>query len=403
MSTPRVPDHVPPELVFDFDYIQETSGREDPYEGLMALDRRGAPEFFYSPLLGGHWVARRYETVMEIFQDHRNFGTYPMVIPPIHDQPVRMIPIQSDPPDHARYRKIMGPLFTPAAARRLENILRNTAAELMDPFAKRGHVDFIAEYAHKFPPLVFLRLMGMPEDRLDEFVHWAAETLVGTPEQQSKSSGQILKFVSEFVDRKNADLTEDWTSYLISAKDTEGNPALTRDELINIAFFLFLAGLDTVLNSLSHAWRHLASRPDAQAQLAADPGAIPAAVEDLLRFNTITNNSRRVREDMVFHGLALKKGDPILLLVAVANREESQFPNGGELDLGRQHNLHLTFGAGIHRCIGSNIARAELRISMEEWLKRIPSCRIREGTTIRSVGGVTMGLESLPLVWNPAP
>jgi cytochrome P450 len=401
MNARVIPDHVPPELVFDFDYTTATHNVPDPYAPLMDLDARGVPDFFYSPLLGGHWVARRYATVREIFQDHERFTTFPIVIPPIKDQPTRMIPLQVDPPDHQRYRRIMGPLFTPAAARTLESVLRATAAELIEPLVGLGQVDFVRAYAHKYPPLVFLRFMGMPTERMDEFVHWAAESLVGTPEQQSTSGAKIIAFVTEFIDAKYAKPGLDWASKLIAARPEDGSAALTREEVINITYFLFLAGLDTVLNSMSHAWRYLATTPDAQAKLAADASQIPNAVEELLRFNVITNNSRRVREDMDFRGIKLKKGDPVLLLVAVANREENQFPGGKSVDLERRQNVHLTFGLGIHRCIGSNIAREELRISLEEWLKRIPSFRLKEGADVRSVGGVTMGLQTLPLVWTP--
>ncbi|MGH6617142.1 cytochrome P450 [Sphingomonas sp.] len=399
MTQRVVPDHVPADLVFDFDYIQATHDVADPYQALMALDRNGYPDIFYSPLLGGHWVVRRYEDVFAIFRDHQGFTSYPIVIPEIQAQTERMIPIQIDPPDHKKYRRVLGPLFTPAATNRLEEIVRETAIDLIDPLVPLGGGDFVRDFAHRFPPTVFLRFMGMPTDRLEEFVGWASDSLVGTAEQQVAAGAKITEFVGRFVDEKYHAPGEDWASIMVQATEPDGTPMLTRAEIINISFFLFLAGLDTVLNSLAHAWRYLATHPEAQQRLSTDPDAIPGAVEEMLRLNTITNNSRRARHDLIFRNVEMRAGDPVLLLAAAANRDGGKFPDPERADLEREHNLHLSFGAGIHRCIGSNLARAEMRIAIEEWLRRIPSFSLRPGAEIRSIGGVTMGLQSLPLSW----
>ena len=396
----RVPDHVPPHLVLDFDYRAATTGRPDPYEGLLALDRPEVPSFFYTPANGGHWVARTYEHVSEIFRDHARFATYPSFIPPAPNQPP-MIPIQIDPPEHGRYKRLLGPLFSPAAAARLETEIRKTAVSLIEPFAARGACDFVKEYAQLFPQHVFLRFMGMPVEKATDFVEWAKQFLVGaTPAEKSAAGRQIVAFIEEFVDRESKAPSDDWAGFLIRSVTADGEAALTRQEIINICYLLFLAGLDTATNAHAHAWRYLAHNPEAQGDLRTHPERIPLAMEELLRFNAITNNSRRARSDMDFHGVHLRQGDAILLVVELANRDPAQFADPNAVRLDREDNLHLTFGAGIHRCIGSNLARTELRVSLEEWQRRIPEFRLGDDSGVRSIGGVTMGLDSLPLVWD---
>lgn len=401
MDVLEVPPHVPRELVMDFDYKAATSGQSDPYEALLALDEAGAPPLFYTPAQGGHWVARSYEDVSEIFRDYKSFGTYPSFIPPNPNQPP-MIPIQIDPPEHGRYKRLLGPLFSPAAAKRLEVEIRKTAIELIDPIAARQSCDFVLEYAQLFPPLIFLRFMGMPVENAADFVDWAKMFLVGSPAEKAAAAQRIVAYIEGFVDEKRKSPQDDWASFLATSLDANGQPALTREELVNISYLLFLGGLDTATNAHAHAWRYLAGNMAAQRDLRAHPEGIPAAMEELLRVNAITNNSRRVREDMEFRGVKLKAGDPILLLVAAANRDDAQFEQPDEVKLDREDNVHLTFGAGIHRCLGSNLARMELRISLEEWQKRIPEFSLGDTSGIRSIGGVTMGLDSLPLVWGEA-
>jgi cytochrome P450 len=394
------PDHVPPDLVVAFDYKKATTGVSDQHAALNELDRQELPPIFYTPAYGGHWVVRSYALVHEVFNDHQNFSTFPSFIPPIPDQ-LPLIPVQIDPPEHGRYKRILGPLFSPLATRRLEAFIRETAVELLGPIAGRSSCDFVKDYAQCFPQRVFLRFMGMPVDKSGEFVQWAKDFLIGSPQAKKDAGRKITEFIDGFVEEKMAAPGDDWAGTLIKARDTDGRPALTREEIVNICYMLFLAGLDTVTNAHSHMWRYLAENPHLQTALRADPSRIPANVEELLRLFAITNNSRKVRRDMEFHGLRLRAGEPVLLIVSTANRDPDQFPDPHRFDLDRDANVHLSFGAGIHRCIGSNIARAELRISLEEWQSRLPNFRLGEGE-ISSIGGVTMGLESLPLVWGPS-
>lgn len=397
-SSASIPPHVPPELLFDFDYRLDTTGVADQHEVLDSLDSRGAPPIFYTRAYGGHWVIRNYAMCHEIFNDHKRFGTYPSYIPPMADA-LAMIPVQIDPPDHGRYKRILGPLFSPLATRRLEEHIRAAALESLEPLVARRSCDFVTEYSQMFPQRVFLRFMGLPLEKSREFVEWAKASVTGSLEAKRAAHAKISGFLSVYVDERMADPQDDWGSMLVKAKDERGNPALDRPEILNICNMLFVAGLDTVTNAHSHIWRYLGSRPDLQAQLRVDPSSIPAVVEELLRLFPVTNNSRKVRKDMEFHGLRFRAGESLLMLLSPANRDPAQFSDPLKFDIDRDSNVHLTFGAGIHRCIGSNIARSELRISIEEWQRLIPPFRVGAGE-ITSIGGITMGIEHLPLEWD---
>lgn len=395
-----IPDHVNPDVVFPFDYIVETNDVEDPFKVLEDLEARGAPEFFYTPHNGGHWVARSYDIIHSIFRDYEHFTTSPIVIPPIQGEARKLLPLEVNPPHHEKYRRILGPLFTPSAIRKLESNLRAIAQNLINGVADRGECEFVHEVAQRFPPHVFLILMGMPTDQLDEFIELAHTSISGAPAERSEAITKVSDFVNEFVAEKSKALSDDWTSVLIRAIGDDPSKDLSHEEVLDIAYFLFLAGLDTVLNSLVFAMRYFADHPNIWSQLRQDPEKIDEAVEEMLRLHMVVNNSRYVRADIKIGDNHLKKDDAVLMLTAVANRDSQMFENAKSVDFDREGNVHMTFGAGVHRCLGSNLARVELRVFLEEWMKQIPDFAIAPGATIRSTGGVTMGLTALPLVWK---
>ena len=277
--------------------------------------------------------------------------------------------------------------------------IRRPVVQLIDAFADNGKCDFVRDFARYLPGQVFLSLMDLPPERREEFIGWADDVLSGDEEVQVRAAQNITQVITDFVDHKMAVPGEDIISTMVEASSEEGERLFNRDEMINTGCFLFLAGLDTVLNTLSFSWRFLAENPDQVKKLVEYPDTIPDGVEELLRLFSVVNGSRRVREDCEFNGVSLKKGEAILTPISAANLDESVFENPYEFEPGREANIHLSFGAGIHRCLGSNLARIEIKISLEEWLKRIPEFSIAGGEKIKAVAGITMGLKSLPLVW----
>ncbi len=398
-TSTNIPAHIPDSLVFEFDYLKETDDVSCPFHVYTGLSERGAPDFFYTPSYGGHWVAGNFELIREIYRDHERFTTLPtMSIPPVEGMRL-MAPLQIEPPDHQKYRRVLSPLFTPAAALRMDVEIRRPVVQLIDAFADNGKCDFVRDFARYLPGQVFLSLMDLPPERREEFIGWADDVLSGDEEVQVRAAQNITQVITDFVDHKTAVPGEDIISTMVEARSEEGERLFNRDEMINTGCFLFLAGLDTVLNTLSFSWRFLAENPDQVKKLVEYPDTIPDGVEELLRLFSVVNGSRRVREDCEFNGVSLKKGEAILTPISAANLDESVFENPYEFEPGREANIHLSFGAGIHRCLGSNLARIEIKISLEEWLKRIPEFSIAGGEKIKAVAGITMGLKSLPLVW----
>jgi cytochrome P450 len=400
MNLSTVPAHVPPHLVFDYDYVEANDSREDPYAIPLSLAERGAPGLFFTPRHGGHWVAWKYDDIFHFFRDAQNFSTYPNGVPPYKTEPERMAPFEYEGEDHAKYRSILAPLFTPAATRRNEAEIRKVAIELIEAVLDQGEADFMKAVGGRLPGTIFLTFMGMPLDRIAEFLKWN-EAILG-PDQAGKveANDKVNQFLRDHIDAAYRHPEDGWLRAMIEAKNEDGSPRLSREEVHNNSYFLFLAGLDTVQNAMGHSWRCLASRPALQKQIAYNPAIIPSAVEELLRYFALTNNNRTATADVDYNGIQLKRGDPILLLQSVANRLDERFEKGLEIDLEREANVHLTFGSGPHRCLGSNLARLELRVTMEEWFRRIPSFRIQDGAEIRSVGGTTNGLDTLPLEWE---
>ena len=400
MNTPtNIPAHIPDNLVFEFDYLKETDDVISPFQVYTGLGDRGAPDFFYTTSYGGHWVARNFKLIRDIYRDHERFTTLPtMSIPPVEGMRL-MAPLQIEPPDHQKYRRVLGPLFTPAAILRMDGGIRRSVVQLIDTFADNGKCDFVRDFAKHLPGQVFLSLMTLSQDRREEFIGWADDVLSGDEDVQVRAAQNITQVITDFVDHKISAPGEDVISTMVKARSEEGERLFNRDEIIDTGCFLFLGGLDTVLNTLSFSWRFLAENPEQVKKLVENPDTIPDGVEELLRLFSVINGSRLVREDCEFNGVSLKKGEAILTPISTANLDESVFENPYEFDPGREANIHLSFGAGIHRCLGSNLARIEIKISLEEWLKRIPEFSIAGGEQIRTATGITMGLKSLPLVW----
>jgi cytochrome P450 len=400
MATRVIPDHVPKELIYDYDYTEATNHKADPHQALMELDENGVPEIFWSPLLKGYWVTRRYRHLFEIFRDTDNFGQYPSFIPRSEAWSEPLIPVEVDPPVHTRARRALGPLVTPTAVRRLEGTIRATAVDLIQKLADRTEVDFVNDYSRQYGPAIFLKLMGLPLDRGPEFQNLAKTLLLTTsdPNDQIEAGAKIREIIANMFDDKEKNPGDDWATKLLNAKNPDGTSAMSKKELGSMGFVLFIAGLDTVMNSLSFSFRYLAKRPEIRDKLRADRSAIPLAVEEMLRIYAVGNNVRNVRRDVTFNGVQMKKGDPVLMINAVANRDPEVFTDPQKIDLTRDNNLHLTFGAGIHRCAGSNLARMELCIAIEEWLSRIPEFHLKDGNEGLSIGGQGIGLLNLPLV-----
>jgi cytochrome P450 len=394
----NAPAHVPADLVRGFDYHTDPEFLADPF---AAFDGVRADRAFYSTAHGGYWVLTRYDDIRGAFQHPEIFSSREFAIPTgVYPRTLR--PLSLDPPDHSTYRQPLAPLFSPVAVARREPELRTLCRSLIEGFAADGAGDLLVLLARPFPTTVFVSMLGLPVTASRMFEQWNHDLLhaYDDPALRRSAAKHILTYLDELVAKRLAegpDTVEDLFSVLLRA-EVDGR-RLTHDELLDYAFMLFIAGLDTVTAVLGFSLHCLATRPDLQAQLAADPALIPAAVEELLRAHAIVNPARIVTTDTTFAGVEMRAGDRVLLATALATRDPSAFDHADEIVIDREANRHVAFGAGPHRCLGSHLARLELRIALEELLAMVPGFGLAAGETVAIHGGGVLGIDRLPVVW----
>jgi len=317
-----------------------------------------------------------------------------------------MIPQQIDPPAQTKYRRILDPRFSRKRMLEIEDSVRASAGALIDRFIESGECDLGEAFAIPFPCNAFLSLMGLPEEDLGLFLDLKdgiirPQERVAPEKAQAHrvaSGKQIYAYFDKVIDERNSNPTDDLMGFLVSA-EIDGEK-LTRNEILDICFLLLLAGLDTVTATIGCNIAYLAQNPEQRRRIVEDPLKIPDAIEELLRWETpVTGVPRLVKKDVTLSGVEIKEGELVMLLVGASNTDESAFENPETVDFDRERNIHVAFGAGPHRCLGSHLARMELRVAMEEWHRRIPNYEIKPGETPRYSPGIRE-VRFLPLVWE---
>jgi len=343
-----------------------------------------------------------YEDNLRALQDWETFSSRSVLY---IDQPhQQMIPEELDPPEHTKYRRVLSPHFAPNVVRTWEADIRELSASLVAEYRASGGGDFVKGFAQKFPTTIFLRLFGLPVEQRDEWVHQAHLVLrTSDAEDPDRSirmnaAGFIVGALAEVAAARRAEPRDDLISALVR-EEVDGAP-IADEPLMAKCFLLYTAGLDTVANVLTYSFKHLAEDPQLRRRLIEQPELIPDAVEEFLRFYSIASGARVVTRDTDFAGVPMKEGDRIVYSTPAAGRDPEQFPDADTFIPDRKPNRHLAFGAGPHRCVGSHLARLELRIALEEWHKQIPDYRIPEGTEFTEYVGAVSGLTALPLEWD---
>jgi cytochrome P450 len=335
--------------------------------------------------------------------------------------PLPLVPMAFDPPDHTRYRRILQPFFSPKAVASWEPTLRAQAGELIGVLADRGHCDLVTELAVPLPAQAFLTMFGLPPEDRDRLNAWKDALMhdftppvepaavdgengparpVWEREEAIKNGAELYEYlVSHIARRREAGDTGDLLGQLLA--DTSDD-ALDDAEMLGLSFVFVLAGLETVTSALSTAFALLAAQPPLRRQIAADPACIPDAVEELLRFDgPVVLVPRIATQDVTLAGQFIPAGSRVNIALAAASRDPAEYKDPDTIDLQRAQR-HFAFGAGPHRCLGSHLARMQLRTIMEEWHRRIPEYEIAPGVTPRVTWPATVvSIASLPLVFPP--
>ena len=371
---------IPPELVVDFD-IHDDDLTPKVYERYAEL-RRTCP-VAWSDRHGGHWVVTRYADIHEVNRCPEIFSNNPVAIPPNLGQDQPLIPLEIDPPEHTSYRHILTPLFSPVRMNALEPKIRTLVNDLIDGFAARGECELIEEFARPLPTAVFLNLMGWPLEDAPQLVKWTYDIIEGKPGGTDEESNEIrtaaglevYTYFAELLDNAYENPGDDIISQLTRAR-FDGERELSQFEILNIVFIVMLGGLHTVTGTLGNSIIYLAEHPAQRDRLAADPALIPSAVEELLRWESIVAPARRVTAPVEVGGVQMEPGDRVLLALGSAGRDSEEFPAADEVILDRDPNRHLAFGSGPHRCLGSHLARVELKVALEELHRRLPDYQL---------------------------
>jgi cytochrome P450 len=384
----------------DFSHF-EPGWSADPYP--IQDDLRQRCPIAHTERFGGGWLPTRYSDVAAIAYDTQRFSSRSIIMgnfrPPRDLAPVGgSPPISSDPPFHQHARKLLLPAFTKTAVSRQEPTTRALCHALIDTFERRDVVDAAAEYAQHIPMRVIAGMLGFPPQdgpQFREFVENVLEGINLPPEERIERMGKLFDYLLAQVHDHLENPREDLTSYLIEAEIF--GQKLQANHVTGTMALLLIAGIDTTWSAIGASLWHLAKNPGDRRRLVAEPGLLPTALEEFLRAYAPVTMARLVKEDMDWHGVDMKADDWILLSFPAANRDPAQFDRAGEVVIDREVNRHAAFGLGIHRCVGSHLARMELRVALEVWLERIGEFSLDDPAAVTWSAGQIRGPRALPL------
>lgn len=384
----------------DFSHV-EPEWSQDPYPILDDLRQR-CP-IAHTERFGGAWLPTKFEDVAAIAHDTDSFSSRSIIISnvrPPHDlAPVGVAPpISSDPPFHHGARKLLLTVFTRQAVKKLEDATRAYCHELLDALEGKEVVDAAQDYAQHIPMRVISDMLGFPPEdgpQFAVFVHNALEGINLTPEERLAKSGLLTEYLYKQVQEHLAHPRDDLTTYLLET-EVDGQK-LDPFHVLGTMALLLIAGIDTTWSAIGASLWHLARTPADRERLAADPSLMATATEELLRVYAPVTMARLVKKDMHWRGVDMKADDWVLLSFPSANRDPERFDRADEVVLDREENSHVAFGLGIHRCVGSHLARMELRVALEVWMERFPAFSLADPAGVQWSLGQVRGPRHLPL------
>ena len=366
----------------------------------------------HSKRWGGSWMPTRYEDLFNIARDVQHFSSRNVLVAPAGPPPdeagaeaaaafqVGAPPITSDPPVHTWARRLLLPPLSTKAIARWEPETRELCRSLIAGFIGNGRADAAVDYAQQIPPRVIAGVLGISKDMANTFTDWVRGFLefgLTNADIRGEAARSIFGFLRERIGERKDRPGDDLISYLLESQ-VDGRP-VPEPHVLGTCFLLLVAGIDTTWSSIGSALWHLAQHPEDRARLVNEPELVPVAVEELLRAYSPVTMARVVAEDVEYAGCKMSAGDRVLMSFSAANRDPDKFPDADKVIIDRAENPHIAFGAGIHRCAGSNLARMEMRVSIEEWLARIPEYRLEDPDAVTWAGGQVRGPRSMPVVF----
>jgi cytochrome P450 len=375
----------------------------DPYP--IWEDLRERCPVAHTTRYGGGWFPATHAGVSAIAKDTDNFTSRTVIVddarPTEEDLPAPIglaPPITSDPPFHQIARKLILPAFSPGVINPLESRIRELCNKLLDAVDGQEIVNGSMNYARFIPPSVIREMLGFPEEDTEKFieiVHLVTEAVDVSAEERLELTAPLEGYFQQQVDDHLANPRDDLTTFLLNA-EIDGQK-LSVEHVMGTMVLILVAGIDTTWGAIGASLWHLAHNPDDLARLVAEPDLMPVAIEEFLRFYAPVTMARLVKADMDYLGCPMKENDWILLGFPVANRDPMVFKDADTFIIDRAENRHVAFGLGIHRCIGSNLARLEMRIAIEEFIKRYPKFELENKDDVTWAQGQIRGPRNLPL------
>lgn len=395
-------DHAPvTDWVRDFDHT-DPRWTENPYPIWEEL--RAASPVVHTERFLGCYMPTTFEAVKQITYDTEHFSSRRVVVRDVRPETIPAPPITSDPPEHKPAKQLLLPSFTPDAVKKLEPRVRAICNELIDGFINDGKCDAAAEYSRFIPVRAIAHMLGIPEADGDRFITWIHEILeLGIRDQAIliKAVQEMIGYFAGHIESRKKQPTDDLITTLMNARDKDGKP-LPDLHVQGTLRLLLIAGIDTTWSAIGASLWHLARTPADRERLLAEPALLPTAIEEFLRAFSPVTMAREVMKETEVGGCPIKPGNMVLLSFPAANRDPAMFADADKVVIDRKQNPHAAFGLGIHRCIGSNLARMEMTVAIEEWLRRIPDFRLDPAGKVGWSEGTVRGPRQLPVLFGKA-
>jgi cytochrome P450 len=395
--TTNIPAHVPADLVRDYNYF-DMEGDKDLHEHFRKLHSR--PDIFYTSQHGGHWVATRYDDMAHILENDADFSSRHATVP---FPPYQITLMENDGDLHNDFRRLLQPYFSPKSIGSLEKVATDLTTSLIDGFIDKGECEFTQDFAMRMPIIIVMNLCEFPKEDTACLTQIAEDiTRSNNSQEQAAAFGRITEYLAtKIIPARLANPGKDMISAIVHGK-VDGGRSPTQMEMMGLSTLLIVGGLDTVASMLGFITAFLARNPAHRQQLIDEPERIPKAMEELFRYHGLSNIGRTAARDMDYKGIHFKEGDFILTPITAAGLDDRHYPDAMRIDFDRIEKKHLTFGRGPHQCIGSFLARTEIRVFLQEWLRRIPNFEIKSGEQPKVLPGKANRVTYLPLTWKVA-
>lgn len=367
---------------------------------------RGSCPVAHSDSFRGMWVPTRHEDIVAIANDIEHFSSRSPLVAQygsMADFGVVAPPISSDPPYHTEIRRMLLPFFSPGRINALKPSVEAHCDELIDAFVGSGGCDAARDYANFIPVQVIATMLGIPTEDGDQFRVWVEQLLENAAtniEVAGMHLFELFGYFGEHMERMKADPGDNLISFLVANAHEVIGRELQQDELFGMCLLLLLAGIDTTWSAIGASIYHLASHPEDQQRLRDEPALWPVAIEEFLRAYAPVTMAREVAKDVEFQGCPMKAGDPLLLPFPSANRDPSVFDRADEVIIDRAENRHLAFGVGIHRCLGSNLARLEVSVAVQKFVERVGPFHLADPDAVKWAKGQVRGPRLLPIAFS---